>query len=431
MSARVVAVAILTEVFAGASLTSACQQRLPTLHDSRDRAFAQELAYGVCRWHLRLLALVDALLARPMRQRDFDLNLLLAVGLYQLLYTRVPQHAALAATVQGAVAMNKGWAKGLVNGVLRNFLRRRDDLLADLEHDPVTRWSMPRWLLDTWRQDWPDAWQQIARCANDYPPLVLRINRQRTTRDQYLALLQAAGLQADSVAGAEDAVVLAQAMPVAEIPGFADGLVSVQDAAAQLALPLLELAPGMRVLDACAAPGGKSCHILEREPTCRLLSLDIDGERVAQISDNFQRLGLQGEVRVADAAEPDHWWDGELFDRILLDAPCSGCGVIRRHPDIKILRKQGDVSGLVYRQTHLLGNLWPLLKNHGKLVYATCSILKAENAERLHAFAAQHGDARCDPMDVPWGRPQTPGRQILPGDGLMDGFYYGSLCKSV
>ena len=430
MSARLIAVKILEQVFSGASLGNACQQHLPDLADTRDRGLAQELAYGVCRWHFRLMGLVDALTQRPLRKRDQDLKLLLAVGLYQLLYTRIPQHAALSATVQVTVLLDKVWAKGLVNGVLRNFLRRQESLLPALDRDPVTRWSYPRWLLQAWRTDWPEDWEAIAGGGNEYPPMVLRVNRVRTTVEQYLALLQQQGIAAAPVLLADDAVTLEQALPVTEIPGFSDGLVSVQDAAAQLAVDLLDLAPGMRVLDACAAPGGKSCHILERQPTSLLLSVDIEQERAAQIMESYQRLGLQGQVLTADAASPDDWWDGVPFDRILLDAPCTGTGVIRRHPDIKILRKQEDVPQLADKQTRLLRNLWPLLKNHGKLVYATCSALKTENAERLQEFIRYQPDAKVDDPGVSWGMAQPIGRQILPGSSIMDGFYYGRLSKS-
>lgn len=430
MNARLIAVKILSDVcLRGQSLTAAGQSHLPSLSDARDRALAQELAYGVCRWYFRLQALAEQLLQRPLRNRDRDLQLLLLLGLYQLLYTRVPEHAALAETVQGAAGLDKAWAKGLINGVLRNFLRQRQSLLAALDTQPQQRWSLPRWLLAAWRRDWPQQWEIIAAVSNEHPPLILRVNHARQTREHYLQLLAEQGLPATPLADAEDAILLQQAVAVSQLPGFDAGWVSVQDVAAQHVLPLLQLQPGMRVLDACAAPGGKSCHILERYPDCSLLSLDVDAARVGQISENFQRLGLRGELRTGDAADPPAWWDGQAFDRILLDAPCSGSGVIRRHPDIKILRKQEDITKLSANQLQLLRKLWPLLKNHGKLVYVTCSILKAENDEVVTQFLGLQADAALEALPVSWGREQGVGRQLLPGDGGGDGFYYACLVK--
>lgn len=412
--------ALYAIVVDGMSMTPALDH-LPAPAE-RDASLLRELVYGCCRWYYRLQGIASLLMDKPLRSRDQDVQMLILVGLYQLFYTRVPAHAAIAETVNGLKALRKDWARGLVNAVLRNAQRRQAELNSALDADPERRHAHPDWLRKAIDLDWGDRAQGIMEANNQHPPMVLRVNSRRISRDEYLERLARADIAAQPHPASAVGIELERPMAVEALPGFAEGLVSVQDAAAQLAAPALDVAPGQRVLDACAAPGGKTSHILELVPDCRLLALDVDPERAARIEDNFRRLGLAGDIRVCDALAVADWWDGDAFDRILLDAPCSGSGVIRRHPDIKILRKQSDIEPLCRRQRDLLEALWPLLANNGKLVYATCSLLKVENEQQTQAFLADHPEARVS------DRPPCPGR-ILPGDQGMDGFYYACFEK--
>jgi len=301
-------------------------------------------------------------------------------------------------------------------------------LEAAADGSPAVRESYPDWLVERLRADWPDRWRELLAAGNRPAPMTLRVNRRRTTPDAYRESLDAAGIRVATHPFAPDALVLERPCPVEDLPGFGEGRVSVQDAAAQLAAPLLDAAPGMRVLDACAAPGGKAAHCLERTD-CELLALDSDGERLAAVRETLERLGLSGEARHADATRPDDWWDGRPFDRILLDAPCTGTGVIRRHPDIKWLRRETDVAALAARQRALLDALWPLLASGGVLVYATCSVLRAEGTDTVAAFLADTADAVEAPLEAEWGEAETAGRRIATGEADMDGFYYARLVR--
>lgn len=413
----------MAAVAGGASLAEALPAALARV-PARDRALAQELAYGTVRWRLRLDALSARLLRKPPPP---SAAALIAVGLYQLRATRVPPHAAVSATVAAAPPR----FRALVNGVLRNAQRRSAELDAAGAQDEVAMTAHPRWLLDALQHDWPDDWRAIVDANNTAGPMTLRV---RGERDAYLASLAAAGIAASPVAHAPHALVLADPVPVARLPGFDEGRVSVQDAAAQLAAPLIGAGARMRVLDACAAPGGKACHLLELEPTLALTAVEIDAARAPRIEESLTRLGLVASVVVADAEQVDTWWNGEPFDRVLVDAPCSATGVIRRHPDIRLLRRASDVAALAARQRALLDALWPTLASGGRLVYATCSVLRAENDDVVDAFVAAHDDARPEAIDAAWGRATTLGRQVLPGQDGMDGFYYaclrkGALCR--
>jgi 16S rRNA (cytosine967-C5)-methyltransferase len=327
-------------------------------------------------------------------------------------------------------ALNKDWAAGLVNAVLRNFQRRGDSLLQSACADEVALHAHPAWLIERLRSDWPQDWAAILAANNTRPPFTLRVNRQRLTRDEYLDVLSRAGLPAEAVAHSAQAVRLERPVPVSALPGFMRGDVSVQDAAAQLAAGLLELAAGQRVLDACAAPGGKTSHILETEPGVALVAMDIDASRLQRIESNLARLSLQAELLAGDAGRPDEWWDGRLFDRILLDVPCSGSGVIRRHPDIKVLRRADDIDALVDRQVTILDAMWPLLAPDGMLLYCTCSVLKVENSGQFANFLARHADAEEVTITAAWGHGCTHGRQIFPGENQMDGFYFACVRKN-
>ncbi len=402
------------------------EQRLPP----EQRPLYRELCYGTLRHYFQLQGLLRPLLQKGFKPKDRDLFMLLCLGLYQLDHLRIPAHAALNNTVNATDALGKPWAKGLVNAVLRRYQREGESLRAALGEAAMA--AHPDWLLAALKEAWPEQAAAIVEANNGHPPLCLRVNRRRGTRDDYLAQLVDADIAASPCAYAEDGLRLAQPLPVDRLPGFADGLVSVQDESAQLAAQLLDLAPRQRVLDACAAPGGKTCHLLEREPElAEVVAIDVDEARLGRVRDNLQRLQLDATLVAGDAAQPDSWWDGVPFDRILLDAPCSATGVLRRNPDIKLHRRGGDIAALATLQGQLLDALWPLLKPGGVLLYATCSLLPQENREVVSAFLARQGDAAELAIDADWGLVQSAGRQLLPQSGGADGFYYARLIKGV
>jgi len=413
-------------------LDEALVEPLSRLPDNRERALARELAFGTCRFWFRLAALRDGLLQRPLRGRDADVGVLIALGLYQLIYSRIPAHAAVAQSVALAAKLGKGWARGLVNALLRRFVREREQRLRDVDEDPQALHAHPAWMLAALRDAWPDRWQEVVAANNRPGPLTLRVNRRRASRDDSLAELAAAGIEAEPCTFSSDGIRLAAPRDVAEIPGFAAGRLSVQDEASQLARELLAPEPGMRLLDACSAPGGKLSHLLERTPGLGCaVAVERDAARLARLEQNLHRLGLAGEATpvTGDATAPGQWWDGAPFDRILLDAPCSATGVIRRHPDIKLHRRAEDPAARGRLQERLLAALWPLLARGGRLLYATCSVMPDENAAPVGRFLSAAADAEALALDVAWGRAAPPGRQVLPGDAGMDGFYYALLAK--
>jgi 16S rRNA (cytosine967-C5)-methyltransferase len=397
---------------------------------ARDGALVQEMSYGTLRWFDQLATVAALFLDKPLKQKDQDVYALLLIGLYQLRFMRVARHAAVKETVEAASALNKPWAKNLLNACLRASLREEARVRAAIAADPAAAFSHPAWLLEEIKRHWPDDWAAILLANNERPPLALRVNRRHQSREQYLARLAQAGLTAHAHAFSDTAVILESPVAVSELPGFAQGDVSVQDAAAQLAAPLLDARPGERALDACAAPGGKTGHLLEQAALAELVALDREPARVKLIEDNLARLGLAAQVRTGDAAQPAAWWDGRPFDRILADVPCSATGVIRRHPDIKRRRRPEDLPRLMATQEQILEGLWPLLKPGGKLLYATCSILPEENENRMTAFLRRHADAAEEPLATGAGRARAVGRQMLPGEAGMDGFYYARLRKN-
>ncbi|HSD95856.1 MAG TPA: 16S rRNA (cytosine(967)-C(5))-methyltransferase RsmB [Sulfuricaulis sp.] len=414
-------------------LDTALAQSLATLPDNQksDAALIQEMAYGVLRWFHQLDAIASVFIVKPLKEKDRDIQLLLLVGLYQLRHMRVARHAAVTETVEAATALKKIWAKNFLNACLRSYLRDAARAQAAVAASPSARFSHPAWLIEEIRRDWPDSWEAILSANNERPPMMLRINQRRQTRDQYLARLAEAGIAAKAMPLTDTAVLMDMPVAVSELPGFTHGDVSVQDAAAQFAALLLDAQPGERVLDACAAPGGKTGHLLEHTPgLAELVALDQEPARVALIEDNLARLDLSAKIITGDAANPANWWDGRPFDRILADVPCSATGVIRRHPDIKLRRHPEDLPKLVTTQARLLEGLWPLLKPGGKLLYVTCSILAAENEKQLSAFLVRHPEAREVMLPMPAGRARTVGRQILPGEVGMDGFYYACIRKN-
>lgn len=431
--ARLAAVRVVSAVIKQQRSLSDCLPPALAELNPRERGLCQELSYGVLRWYVALNYLLARLLAKPLATKEHQLQTLLLVGLYQLQHTRIPAYAAIASSVDCARALGKPWASKLVNAVLRNFQRRQTELLADLAQQPLPASAHPAWLLEQIQHDWPNDWQAIIDANNQPAALTLRVNRLRLSRADYLRQLAAAGLEATAAAYTETGVNLTHAVNVDALPGFHQGLVSVQDNAGQLAAGLMQLSPGLRVLDACAAPGGKTAHLLETEPDIALWAIDKDPDRLKKVRENLTRLDLghNAQLLAVDASTPQAWWDGHAFDRILLDAPCSGGGVIRRHPDIKHLRRQGDSEQLAAVQQQLLRQLWPLLRPGGLLLYATCAINRRENQQVVADFVADHSSVNVEiaAIAADWGRSSGWGRQILPGEAAMDGFFYACLHK--
>lgn len=427
---RALAAKVLADVaLRGDSLRGRLQSAQAKLVDVRDRAFLTALCNEGARWWLRFDKAPDALLQQPLRKREPALHALMVLGLVQLEILQLPPHAAVAATVDAARALRRGGFAKLVNAVLRRWLRERDTLDARLDQDPPTRSAHPRWLVEALTRDWPEHVDAILTANNAPSPPMLRVNTRRASREGAITELAGAGIGAKPHAWLRDALQLDAHADLARLPGFANGHFSVQDGAAQCAADLMDLRDGLRVLDACAAPGGKTCHMLERA-NVDLLALERDAARADAIQANLDRLRLNCEVRSGDAGDPSSWWNGQLFDRILLDAPCSATGVIRRHPDIKLHRRAGDIAQLAREQSRLLAALWPLLAPNGRLVYATCSVLREENERVVGAFLDTHADARAEPCDLPAGRQAGAGWQILPGEDGLDGMYYAIAIKT-
>ena len=423
----------------GRSLDTALAQAEAGINPS-ERGLARALCYGTLRFHWRLRSQVSALLDRPLKAKDSVIESLIAVGIYQLTGTRIPDHAAVSMTVDASRVLRRPKYASLINAVLRNFLRK--NMQAAEPVDEEARYSHPAWLLERLRCDWPDHWLEIVEAGNRQAPMWLRVNINRQSQAGYINELkefQDSGQSADDaaphqvIAGFDQAVKLARPRPVSELPGFSDGQVSVQDAAAQLAGPWLLRGGAKRILDACAAPGGKTGQLLELAgPDADLTAIDLDEDRLDKVRENLARLGLSATVLAADASTPDEWWAGAQFDRILLDAPCSGSGVIRRHPDIKLLRRAEDIATLAGSQLALLRALWPLLEANGRLLYATCSVLTEENDAVVREFLKTQADARENDV-LPNNnirdlmQRKTCGYQILPGNQDVDGFYYACL----
>ena len=408
------------------SLNGVLTTALASLPDN-ERSLCQQLCYGVIRWQPQLAAISQILLTKSLRAKDADIAALLLCGLYQLRDMRVPSHAAISETVNACKTLGKPWATGLLNASLRNYQRQHDEIELKIIQQEPAQYAHPEWLIQRFKQDWPEQWQTILDANNQQPPMMLRVNKQHDTRQHYLDRLFQANIDATAIESCSDGVLLATPCDVFQLPGFAEGDASVQDGAAQLVAQCLDLKPNLRILDACAAPGGKTCHILENFPDNQLVALDIDPRRLQQIKQNTDRLKLHAELIAADAANVESWWDGQLFDRILIDAPCSGTGVIRRHPDIKLLRRPNDITTLAEQQQQLLNKLWPLLKPAGILIYTTCSALKQENEQQIATFLEHHPEAQEHLiLNAPAER-RSYGYQRLPGETILDGFYYASL----
>lgn len=449
---------VMRVVQQGNSLDDALQPSAAQL-TAPQRSALQALSFGTLRWYQRLVRLIELLTSRPTDTIQPPVHALLAVALHQLNFSHHPSHAIGNAAVEAARVLGQARASGFVNAVLRNFLRQQEELRQRTVQELVGEFAHPKWFIERVRADWPNHWRGILEANNQQPPMWLRVNRLQGSAAEYRALLEAQGIQASTVESLPDAVLLERPVDVSQLPGFDTGRASVQDGGAQLAAPLLDVKPGMRVLDACAAPGGKACHLIERTPELQeLVILDRSAGRLKQVEENLARENLRaalgrhdGSLRLiaGDAGRPEEWWQDTSgtrrpFDRILLDVPCSASGVIRRHPDIKLLRRPADIPALAAEQLRLLKNLWPLLAPGGRLLYVSCSVLQEENGGVVGSFLTQEPSARgCGLPEGGAGmiRPtKGPGRQILPGTGLhtasgkdeqagLDGFYYACLEK--
>jgi len=422
VAVRVIATRVVDAVMhRGRSLKAELAANLPRVEDARDRALLEAICFAVLRSRARSEAALAAWMAKPLGRGDNELRALLHVGFAQVVVMGLPAHAALSATVEAVRALGRPHQDKLVNALLR---RAQREGLPAAPADAL--W--PAWLRQQVRQDWPAQADDIFAASQQEAPLWLRVNRLRGSRDAYRQRLSDTGIDAEVPDHLPDALLLRVPVAATGLPGFAQGDVSVQDGAAQRVADLLDGLPaGARVLDMCAAPGGKSAHLLERDRTRRLLAVDVDARRLQRVRETFDRIGLQADMKAADAAEPSAWWDGEPFDAVLLDAPCSATGIVRRQPDVLLHRRADDLVALTGLQARLLDAAWQVLRPGGRLVYTTCSILRAENAAQIDAFLGRHADVVTNTLDDGWGLRAGAGRQRLPGEQEMDGFFYACL----
>ena len=400
-------------------------ESLSTALVNNDSPLVSDLCYGSLRWHEPLSALISILMSKSLKKKDKDVECLIRVGLYQIIYQKTPDHAAVGETVSALKSLKKPWAKNLVNAVLRNFLRGQNKLQKEMLAEDPAKYAFPQWLIDRIKKAWPDNWEEILDQSNQRAPMTLRVNLSYQSRDEYLQKLTEANIDAELLDNIDTAVKLVKPQNVNDLPGFPEGEASVQDGAAQLAGILLDCEDGMQVLDACSAPGGKTGHILESAKDLEVIAVDNSESRMKRVSENLDRLNLKAKIVVADVLDTDAYAKDITFDRILLDAPCSATGVIRRHPDIKVLRRNSDIVELQKVQAEMLKTLWEKLKPGGVFLYATCSILPEENEEQIEKFIDNNSDAKCVAID-PSG---LLGKQIFPGSNSMDGFYYAKIKK--
>ncbi len=425
MNLRALAAKVVFQVLEkGVSLSVALPDQQRHLESGKDKALMAEISYGVMRHLPQLDKLVSDCMSTPLKGKQRILHQLLLVGCYQLYFTRIPSHAAISETAEACRQLKFDGLVKVVNGVLRNIQRQEKPLPTDNE---TLALNTPAWIIKRLKEAYPENWKEIIEQSHQRPPMWLRNNKLSQTRDEYLTLLAEMEIQA-SAGKTSDAILLESPKDVMQLPGFEEGAASVQDGAAQWAATLLAPIDGELILDACAAPGGKTCHLLEQAPNIKLVAVDFDANRLERVQQNLDRLSLNAELIHGDAADIDSWWQGDKFDRILLDAPCSATGVIRRHPDIKWLRKQADIEELASLQSKILDHCWQWLKPGGTLLYATCSILPQENQQQISAFLERAADATLVPIDAQ-NHPDDIGWQITPGLENMDGFYYARLVK--
>ncbi|WP_148860981.1 16S rRNA (cytosine(967)-C(5))-methyltransferase RsmB [Marinobacter fonticola] len=422
---RAVAAQVLQAVNDGQSLSQALPHGLAQVSES-DRSQLQALCYGSCRWYHRLYSELTIRLHKPLKKGDRIAIPLMLVALFQIRHSQQADYAVVNETVEACRSLGKPHLSGLINAILRAALREGEPEPAS-DADEL---SHPQWMTEKLRHNWPERWQAILDGNNAQGPMTLRVNARQHSRDAYLAQLRQNDIAAAATAFAKQGIQLDRPCGVEQLPGFDTGAVSVQDEAAQLCTQLLDLAPGQRVLDACAAPGGKTCAILESSDNLDVVALDQSAERMQRVQENLDRLQLQARLATADAADLDQWWDGRPFDRILLDVPCSASGVIRRHPDIKLLRREKDIPALAEIQLNLLERLWTTLKPGGRLVYATCSVFPQENHRIIQRFIKAHEDAALTMPELAWGLDTGAGRQLFPEPGSHDGFFYACLSRN-
>ncbi|MBT8434236.1 MAG: 16S rRNA (cytosine(967)-C(5))-methyltransferase RsmB [Gammaproteobacteria bacterium] len=394
--------------------------------EKRDLALSRELVSGFCRWYFALSTLLASRLQKPLRARDRDIEVILILGLYQLLIMRTEPHAAVNETVKLALAQKKSWARGLVNALLRGVIRDRIELDSSAQAQ-----AYPDWIMSRIRRDWGEQAEAVLIQGNNRPPMTLRVDTRQTTIDNAINTLRSAGIEGSRHSTVTTAIELSSPCEVTQLPGFEQGMLSVQDAAAQLAVPLLDCKSGVRVLDACAAPGGKTAQLLQHYENIELDALDSSEARLERLRQNLQRINKPARILIGDAASPETWFDGNKYDCILADVPCSASGVIRRHPDIKLLRRESDIMPLLAKQRKIVDALWRLLKPGGKMLYCTCSVFRDENEVQIAKFLQRHPDCAEVKIDnAGWGEPRPHGRQVLTGSDNMDGFYYGLLTRS-
>lgn len=426
---RTIAAKIIAEVTNGRSLTDAEQTHLKNPQiNVQDRSYIKALVYGTCRFYTRLDILLSFILKKPLNESDSDIHALLLIGLYQLLMYKEANYAYVSEAVEASRHAGKAWAAGLINAVLRTFLRDRVKLLQKLSQDKEAKYNHPKWWITKLKKTYKEDWLSILAANDEEPPFSLRINRHKISRTDYLQKLSEERIAAKVLEGTQEGILLDEAMDVHQLPLFDQGYVSVQDGAAQFAAHALNIMPQQSVLDACAAPGGKLMHMLEIAPDASYVAVEKDARRAQKIQENLTRIGAEARVIIADATQPE-LWNKSLYDRILLDAPCSASGIVRRHPDIKLLRRPEDLLKLAALQKTLLQALWPLLKPNGLLLYATCSIFVDENDAVINAFLREHKNVEMKKLDNRFGSTTKHGIQFLPGKDHMDGFYYALLQK--
>ncbi len=396
-------------------------------HEVTDDPFIKAHSYGLCRWFYQLTAIAKQLLSKPLKDKDADIYALILLGLHQIYHSTMKPYAVVTETVDAVLDLEKPWAKGLINACLRRTLREQATLLENALKEETALYAHSKWMIDHLKKSWPEYWQSILRANNQQAPMTLRVNLKRVSETSEILLW----LSEEAIAVDESIFNLKKPFSVNSIPGFKEGIISVQDQASQYVAALLKLKPDDVVLDACSAPGGKTGHLVETEPKINLVALDVSSPRLQKVKQNLERLKLDSEVSLVatDACQTEDWFDGNLFDKILIDAPCSGTGVIRRHPDIKLLRRKTDLQSFAGQQKKLLASLWPLLKVGGSLLYTTCSVMPDENEQVIEAFLELHPDAKTETIQLPIGLAQPYGWQCFPEIHGYDGFYYCLITK--
>ena len=413
------------------NLTHLLPEYLCQFSRQEDRAFIQNLCFGVMRWYFSLEFILENLLGKKIRTKDQDIRALALIGLYQFIHLRVPEHAAISATVDACVDLNKPWAKNLLNAILRRYQREQEIWNNKTNEQAETKYAHPAWMIQRYQKEYPQNWESICIENNCHPPMYLRVNINRISRENYRELLFKHDIESEITRFSNSGLRLVHPVDVVRLPRFQDGFVSVQDLAAQLCTELLALRDNMTILDACAAPGGKLAHLLESgRHFQKVVAIEQNGERYSRLVDTLTRLGLNADLLQENACNTDHWWDGVLFDRILLDVPCSASGVIRRHPDIKFLRTPEEITTITAIQRELLSSMWALLNRGGRLLYVTCSVFNAENDDQIKYIVENEDNIKPVDISADWGTATKYGRQVLPGQDDMDGFYYACLEKT-